>query len=454
MATVTGGNVYVLDFEAIEIANIFNYQYASLKSTSAKFYDNASNYTLFQGRGLTYYSDGEPKSGVVTSASFVANGATVIKITGLNDVPATTIADYAYANNTLGLLSIALAGTDTITGTAGPDVLYGFGGNDVIKGGVGSDRLMGGNGNDTLRGDSGADRLDGGVGVDTLIGGSDSDTYIVDNIADVILEGASEGTADRLTASVDYGLKSGVYVEFMATASSIGTAAIDLTGNALKQDVTGNAGANILNEGGVGAADKLAGLGGNDTYRVYNSGAVIVESSSQGTADRIISSTDYKLSAGVYIEQLTTNSSTATAAIDFTGNEVGQKFTGNAGSNIIDGKGGNDTMTGLAGKDYFVFSSALGAGNIDTITDFQPVDDTIRLENAVFKALTATGTLAASAFRANTTGLAGDTTDRIIFETDTGNLFYDADGTGTAARVQFAVLDAGLKLTAADFVVI
>ena len=454
MATVTGGSVYVLDFEALEIANIFDYQYSSLNSTSAKFYDNSSNYTLFQGRGLTYYSDGEPKSGLVTSASFVANGATVIKITGLNDVPATTIADYAHANNTLGLLSIALAGADTITGTAGPDVLYGFGGNDSIKGGVGSDRLLGGNGNDTLRGDAGADRLDGGAGIDTLIGGSDNDIYTIDNAADVITEGSSEGTADRLVTSVDYALKSGVYVEFMATNSSSGTSAIDLTGNALKQEIVGNAGANILNEGGAGAADKLSGLSGNDTYRIYNSGAVIVETSSQGSADKVITSVDYRLGAGVFIEQITTNGSSGTAGIDLTGNEVAQKIYGNAGSNIIDGKGGSDTLSGGAGKDFFVFSSALSISNVDAVTDFKAVDDTIHLENAVFTALTATGTLASGFFKDIAVGVK-DANDRIIYNSDTGALYYDADGSGTVFNnVKFATLTGHPTITAADFVVI
>ena len=49
--------------------------------------------------------------------------------------------------------------------------------------------------------------------------------------------------------------------------------------------------------------------------------------------------------------------------------------------------------------------------------------------------------------------MAGDASDRIIHETDTGKLFYDGDGFGTAAAVRFATLSAGLLLTAADFYV-
>ena len=64
------------------------------------------------------------------------------------------------------------------------------------------------------------------------------------------------------------------------------------------------------------------------------------------------------------------------------------------------------------------------------------------------------GALAATAFRANTTGLAGDASDRIIHDTVTGNLYFDADGTGSGARVQFAMLNLGLTLTSTDFYVI
>ena len=56
---------------------------------------------------------------------------------------------------------------------------------------------------------------------------------------------------------------------------------------------------------------------------------------------------------------------------------------------------------------------------MDRITDFSVPSDTIRLDNAVFTALSAGG-LAAAAFRANTSGLAADATDRIIYEADAG----------------------------------
>ncbi|MGO4837458.1 calcium-binding protein, partial [Rhizobiaceae sp. 2RAB30] len=93
--------------------------------------------------------------------------------------------------------------------------------------------------------------------------------------------------------------------------------------------------------------------------------------------------------------------------------------------------------------------------NVDTIVDFNVVADTIRLENAVMPGLGgATGTLAAGKFWKSISGLAHDRDDRIIYETDTGKLFYDANGNAAGGAVQIAKLAPGLALTHADFVVI
>jgi Ca2+-binding RTX toxin-like protein len=307
-----------------------------------------------------------------------------------------------------------------------------------------------------ITGNAGANVLkDGGGAGDVLKGLGGNDLYLVYSSATTIVEGSSGGAADRIASAVDFVLGADVHVEIMTTTSAAGTSGVDLTGNALKQQITGNAGSNILRDGG-GVGDVLSGLGGNDVYQVYSSATTIAESATGGTADRIMAAVDYVLGAGVHVETMTTNGSIGTSGIDLTGNEFVQAITGNAGSNIIDGKGGSDTLSGLAGKDFFVFSSALGAGNIDTITDFNVADDTIRLENAIFTALTATGALAAAAFQANITGLAADATDRIVYDTDTGKLFYDADGdkAGGVDGVHFATLAAGLALTSGDFAVI
>ncbi|URK89028.1 hypothetical protein LP421_17250 [Rhizobium sp. RCAM05350] len=82
------------------------------------------------------------------------------------------------------------------------------------------------------------------------------------------------------------------------------------------------------------------------------------------------------------------------------------------------------------------------------------VNDTIQLENAIFTGLSVLGFLTAGAFVKNTSGTAQDTGDRIIYETDTGKLFYDTDGSGAGKSVQFAVLAANLALTQNDFLIV
>ena len=302
------------------------------------------------------------------------------------------------------------SGNDTITGTAGGDLLYGFVGNDS---------------------------LNGGKGGDTLIGGLGSDTYVTDG-GDTITEAASAGT-DTVRSSVSYTL--GTNLENLVLT---GVAALNGTGNALANRLTGNGAANMLN-GGTGA-DTLAGGLGDDTY-VTDGGDTITEAASAGT-DTVRSSVSYTL--GANLENLVL---TGAAALTGTGNALANRLTGNGAANMLNGGTGADTLTGGAGHDVFVFNTALSATNVDRITDFVAVDDTIRLENAVFTGLSV-GALAAGAFTANMNGVATDVLDRVIYETDTGRLYFDADGTGASQRVLFAVLNTGLAMTAADFLAV
>ena len=80
--------------------------------------------------------------------------------------------------------------------------------------------------------------------------------------------------------------------------------------------------------------------------------------------------------------------------------------------------------------------------------------DVIRLENAMFTKLTSLGTLSAGAFTANASGVATSSSHRIIYETDTGNLFYDSNGNAAGGSVLFARLDPGVAMSASEFTVI
>jgi Ca2+-binding RTX toxin-like protein len=292
---------------------------------------------------------------------------------------------------------------------------------------------------------------DGAGAADHLRGLSGNDTYRIYTSGTTIVEGAAQGASDKVAAAVDYALAAGVHVEAMSTLSAGGTAAVKLTGNELAQAITGNAGDNVLGDGG-GAGDVLSGFLGDDTYIVRSAATTIVEVAGRGT-DRVATAVDYVLGAGADVEVMTTISAAGHAAIDLTGNELGQRIYGNAGENRLEGQGGTDRLSGLGGADSFVFASALGPDNVDTITDFGVGEDVLLLSASIFAAL-AQGALAAAAFLANATGLAGDADDRIVYRTDTGSIFYDADGTGTAAGIHFATITAGLALTSADFSVV
>ena len=131
------------------------------------------------------------------------------------------------------------------------------------------------------------------------------------------------------------------------------------------------------------------------------------------------------------------------------GNGGDDVLNGGAGADTLRGGGGQDSLTGGAGRDGFYFDRPLGPSNVDAIVDFVSADDTIYLDVSVFGVI-AFGSLDPSAFSAGTE--AADADDRIVYDKATGNLFYDADGSGAEAAILFATVAPGTALTSADFV--
>lgn len=157
---------------------------------------------------------------------------------------------------------IEVFSTDNHAGTGAINLTGNELGN-TIYGNDGANTVQGAGGNDFLFGLGGDDRLVGGTGVDVTTGGAGNDWHYVDNAGDQVVEGASEGTADRVFTSVSYQLGAAANVEVFSTDNHGGTGAINLTGNALANTIYGNAGANTLNGGG--GNDRLLGLEGDDT---------------------------------------------------------------------------------------------------------------------------------------------------------------------------------------------
>ena len=358
---------------------------------------------------------------------------------------------------------------------------YGNGLDNLLTGSLGTDHLEGLAGNDALVGNKGAD---------VMIGGQGDDTYYVDTVEhwdpvtqtyllgnDQVIENAGEGN-DLVISTVTYTLPENVERLTLDLVASING-----TGNSLDNVLFGNLGANRL-EGLAGAdlldgkagADTMVGGTGDDTYVVDNVGDQVVETGAAGT-DLVQSSISYTLGANV--EKLTL---TGSASISGTGNGLANTIIGNSAANIIKGGAGNDTLSGEAGNDRinggagddtingglgadtlvggdggdnFLFNSALSKlslTSIDEINDFSVLDDTIQLENAVFTELGPFATLSAGAFFIG--AAAHDRDDRIIYDSTTGSLMYDADGNGSGQAKTFAVLSTGLALTHDDFVVV
>ncbi|MBQ0823387.1 cadherin domain-containing protein [Microvirga sp. HBU67558] len=134
------------------------------------------------------------------------------------------------------------------------------------------------------------------------------------------------------------------------------------------------------------------------------------------------------------------------------GGDGNDRLFGGKGKDVIAGGLGADTLTGGAGKDVFVFDTKPGAGNVDRITDFSVKDDTIHLARTIFKAAGPKGILSKGAFWIGSEAHAA--ADRIIYNADNGKLYYDADGSGSKAAVQIALLKADLDLKATDFMII
>ncbi|WP_052954510.1 calcium-binding protein [Microvirga vignae] len=263
------------------------------------------------------------------------------------------------------------------------------------------------------------DTLDGGDGIDTLTFKESTDGVGVDLAAGNGIGGIATGDTYKNFENI------------------IGSRFNDsLSGNALSNTIQGGAGNDTLN--GVAGADRLEGGTGNDLYYVHDAGDRVVETSTGGTIDIVLTSVSYTLAN--YVERLYASGS---AAINLTGNSLSNVIKGNAGSNKIYGGAGNDVLYGGTGtgRDIFVFDKTPSStSNRDRIVDWNRAYDTIQLENAVFKKLTKTGTLSSSFFKISSKAL--DANDYIGYDKATGNLWYDSNGNASGGQVVFANIGA------------
>lgn len=130
---------------------------------------------------------------------------------------------------------------------------------------------------------------------------------------------------------------------------------------------------------------------------------------------------------------------TGNYAIAGIGNALDNRITGNAASNALLGGLGNDTLTGGAGADHFIFNTALGRQNVDTITDFSIAEgDLIVLDHTIFSRLGIKDNLSEHFRTSDQRPIGND--DYIVLNTETGQVFYDPSGNDSGTSLLFAIL--------------
>lgn len=296
-------------------------------------------------------------------------------------------------------------GNDRLYGNNGNDSLYGGDGNDFISGGANNDSLYGGDGNDSMHGDSGNDRINGEAGNDVITGGAGADTINGGSGSDRLLETGNvlnyTLTNTRLTTLLTVPLptpaSTPIFISVADTLTSIETATL----------IGGN-GNNVINAVGFTAGSViLQGLAGNDALL----------GGSQGDT----------LNGGI-------------------GNDT---LNGGSGDDLLTGGPGRDRLTGEPGRDRFSFTTP--NEGVDQILDFEVAADLIQLSSRGFSGLSA-GLLAANQF---TLGASATTsTHRIGYNSATGALWFDQDGSGSQTARQLATLTPNLNLTHNQFAVV
>jgi Ca2+-binding RTX toxin-like protein len=285
----------------------------------------------------------------------------------------------------------------------------------------GNDTLNGGGGNHSIYGDWANDSLNSGAGEDFMYGGEGNDAL------------------NALEADIDNGIGDDVYIkEGNDTLNALEVDIDDVTGDyidgfiGINATIWGDDRPNKLT--GTPEVDSIFGFGGDDTI--------------DGLA-----SNDY-INGGAGDDSIYGGS----------GND---SLLGRPGNDTLIGGRGNDTLIGGTGSDRFVFNRALATAGVDTITDFSiPLNDRIILDKTVFSALDtrpnrvllATDFAVINVAAAGEVVAAGNSRDEIVYNSQTGNLFYNSNnaaaGLGQGGGRFATIVGSPNNLSNTDFFVV
>jgi RTX calcium-binding nonapeptide repeat (4 copies)/FG-GAP repeat len=329
---------------------------------------------------------------------------------------------------------------DTLSGLGGSDTLRGNAGIDNLFGGDGADFLYGGSGEDVLYGESDIDLLAGGDNADRLLGGAGNDNLYGEAGDDVMY---GEADNDFMSGSAGNDQMFGG----AGNDNVYGEAGIDdLSGGAGTDTLVGGGGDDVISGGAD--ADQIYGEGGNDVLNGdagidFIAGGVGDDQIDGGTeGDQLFGEGGFdQLSGGDGVDYLD-------------GGVQDDVLIGGAGNDTLLGNTGRDQLTGGTGQDYFAFGAVNHGG--DSILDFTTADaDRIYIFAAGFGGGLAAGALAANRFVSGTNPLANQAFGQFLYNTATGQLSFDADGTGGLAAQELSTVFApggvAATLTAADF---
>lgn len=450
------GNDMILSFAGRDKVILENYylgaayrpeQYRFADGTVVKgFAVGAENDDQLTGTDGADYLDGgigaDTMTGGLGNDVYVINGADLIVEAANGGVDTVIVGSNYTIENKPYLENIILTGTGNFsaTGNAANNGLKGNSGNNLLSGGLGNDYL------------------DGGAGADKLSGLQGNDTYIIDNAGDSIQELEDVGGGYGGIDTVQTTLASYTLGAALENLSLTGLSAITGIGNAANNLIEGSLAANTLD--GMGGKNVLgftlettvANTGVTLNLSVKDANGYATASGGSGT-DKVRNFQDI---AGSRFADTFTGDSANNSILGLGGNDT---IYGGAGNDILSGGAGSDQLIGGAGADSFVFDAALGSTNIDIIKDFRMEDDVIGLSKTVFKALpgAASTVLNVEWLVQGTSAQAAITEadDFLFYNTGTGGLYYDADGSGRAfAPVQFATLTGAPVLTHLDFGII
>ncbi|HEY0281192.1 MAG TPA: calcium-binding protein, partial [Rhizomicrobium sp.] len=278
----------------------------------------------------------------------------------------------------------ATDGDDLFLGDANANTFDGGAGDDVISGGAGNDVLHGGAGNDTLEGGPGADILDGGSDSVTLAESPDADNFAKPYGDTIRYAGSSSAVTINLkTLTASGGDAAGDTI--VADGNGVSTIENVVGSDAGNDVLTGDDRANRLS--GLGGDDTLFGLGGDDVL-IGGTGNDTLDG---GDGNDNLAGQDGNdilygglgndlLDGGAGDDVLYGGSGTDTlvggsGSDTLYGGDDNDQLSGGDGNDTLYGGTGNDTLSGDAGDDHleggagddiYVFSASSGT---DTVLD-------------------------------------------------------------------------------------